>query len=51
VAALLRTRPLGDVDVEAVILLAFVEIFGSRNRTRAELDAEVAAIERAFLAP
>jgi AcrR family transcriptional regulator len=51
VAALLRTRPLGDVEVEAVILLAFVEIFGSRNRTRAELDAEVAAVERAFLAP
>ena len=48
-AALLRTRALGDVDVDAAILLAFIEIYGSRTRSRAELDAEVAAIERAFL--
>jgi AcrR family transcriptional regulator len=50
-AAVLRQRPLGDVDVNAEILLAIVEVFGSRSRTKAELDAVLHLIERGFLAP
>ena len=38
-AAMLRPRELGDVEVEAEILMAIVEVFGSRARTKAELDA------------
>ena len=38
-ATMLRARELGDVDVDAEILMAVVEVFGSRTRTKAELDA------------
>jgi AcrR family transcriptional regulator len=50
-AAMLQHRPLGDVDVNAEILLAVVEVFGSKTRTKAELDALVNLIERGFLVP
>ena len=48
-AAMLRTRPLGDVEVDAEVLLAVVEVFGSRARSKAELDACLALIDRAFV--
>lgn len=48
-AAMLRARPLGDVDVSAEILLAVVEVFGSAPRSKAEVDACLALIERAFV--
>jgi AcrR family transcriptional regulator len=50
-ATMLRRRPLGDVEVDAEILLALVEVFGSRPRPKADLDAVVRLIERGFLAP
>ena len=50
-ATLLRTRELGDVDVDAEILLAIVETFGSTSRSKVELDAVLTLIERGFLAP
>ena len=48
-AAMLRTRPLGDVDVDAEVLLAVVEVFGSTPRSKAALDACLTLIERAFV--
>jgi AcrR family transcriptional regulator len=50
-AAVLQARELGDVDIEAEILMAIVEVFGSRTRTKAELDACLLLIERAFVSP
>jgi AcrR family transcriptional regulator len=47
---LLRDRPFGDHDPEAVMLLAVVETFGSIPRTAAEVDAAVHVVERGFLA-
>ena len=46
-ATMLQARGLGDVDIEAEILMAIVEVFGSRTRTKAELDACLMLIERA----
>ena len=48
---MLQARELGDVDIEAEILMAIVEVFGSRTRTKAELDACLLLIERAFVGP
>ena len=45
-ATMLEARELGDVDIEAEILMAIVEVFGSRTRTKAELDACLMLIER-----
>ena len=50
-AAMLESRPLGDVDIEAEILMAIVEVFGTRSRTKGELDACLTLIERAFIGP
>jgi hypothetical protein len=50
-AGMLEGRGLGDVEVEAEILMAIVEVFGSRTRTKAELDACLLLIERGFLGP
>jgi AcrR family transcriptional regulator len=50
-ATLLHHRPLGDVEVNAEILLAIVEVFGTKRRTKTELDAAVHLIQRGFLAP
>jgi hypothetical protein len=50
-ATMLRARELGDVEVNAAILLAFVEVFGSRTRTKAEFDATLMLIERGFMGP
>jgi AcrR family transcriptional regulator len=49
VATLLRHREVGDVEVEAVALLAFVEAFGSAPRQPAELDAAVHVLAAGFL--
>lgn len=51
IAAMLEGRGLGDVDIEAEILLAIVEVFGSKARTKAEFDACLLLIERGFLEP
>ena len=48
-AAMLHARELGDVEIEAEILMAIVEVFGSRRRTKAEVDACLMLIERGFL--
>jgi hypothetical protein len=48
-ASMLRSRGLGDVDIDAEILMAIVEVFGSRTRTKAELDSCLMLIERAFV--
>jgi len=48
-AKVLQARALGDVDIEAEILMAIVEVFGSRKRTTAEFDACLTLIERAFV--
>lgn len=50
-ATMLSARALGDVDIEAVILLAIIEEFGSQTSTKAELDAALLLIERGFLSP
>jgi hypothetical protein len=50
-AAMLHARELGDLDMNAEILLALVEVFGATTRSTAELDAVVTVIERGFLAP
>jgi AcrR family transcriptional regulator len=50
-ARMLQARDFGDVDVEAEILMAIVEVFGSRTRTKAELDACLLLTERAFVGP
>lgn len=51
VAAMLQGRGLGDIDIEAEILMAIVEVFGSKERTKAEFDACLTLIERGFLGP
>jgi AcrR family transcriptional regulator len=48
-ATMLRSRAYGDVEIEAEILMAIVEVFGSRTRTKAELDACLMLIERGFV--
>lgn len=50
-ATMLRACELGDVDIEAEILMAIIEVFGSRTRTKAELDACLTLIERGFVGP
>jgi AcrR family transcriptional regulator len=50
-ASMLRQREIGDVEVSAEILLALVEVFGARARTKAELDAALTVIERGLVGP
>jgi AcrR family transcriptional regulator len=50
-ATMLSARAVGDVDIEAVILLAIIEEFGSKTSTKAGLDAVLSLIERGFLGP
>jgi AcrR family transcriptional regulator len=47
--SMLQARELGDVEIEAEILMAIVEVFGSRRRTKGELDACLMLIERGFV--
>jgi len=48
-ATMLQSCGLGDVEIEAEILMAIVEVFGSRTRTKAELDACLMLIGRGFV--
>jgi AcrR family transcriptional regulator len=50
-ATMLNARALGDVEIEAVILLAIIEEFGSKTSTKAGLDATLLLIERGFVGP
>jgi AcrR family transcriptional regulator len=50
-ATMLSERALGDADIDAVILAAIIEEFGSKTCTKAELDAVLLVIERGFLVP
>ncbi|HKY13533.1 MAG TPA: TetR/AcrR family transcriptional regulator [Microthrixaceae bacterium] len=50
-ASMLRAREIGDVEVSAEILLAVVEVFGTKARTKAELDAVLTVIERGLVSP
>jgi AcrR family transcriptional regulator len=47
--ALLAGREFGDVELDALLLLAIVETFGARARTATELDAALFVLERGFL--
>jgi AcrR family transcriptional regulator len=49
VVRLLQDRGFGDVDADAVVLLALVEAFGSVPRQPLEVDAALYVIERGFL--
>jgi len=48
-ASFLRPRGFGDVDAEAVISVALLGTFGSRERSAATIDAAAHVIERGFL--
>jgi hypothetical protein len=45
----LRPRGFGDVDLEAVIIVALLGTFGARERSAAMIDAAAHIIERGFL--
>jgi AcrR family transcriptional regulator len=51
VKRVMNGRNFGDVDLDAVALLAFVEAFGAEPRKPAEIDAALHVLERGFLAP
>lgn len=48
-AALLGPSGIGDVEVDAEVLLALVEVFGSTERSKPEFDAVLTVIERGFV--
>lgn len=48
-AGLLAGREFGDVDIDALMLLALVEVFGSVPRSEGELEAALLVVERGFL--
>ena len=50
-ASMLREREIGDVEVNAEILLALVEVYGAKARTKAELDAVLTIVERGLMSP
>jgi AcrR family transcriptional regulator len=45
----LGPRGFGDVDVEAVVMVALLGVFGARARSSAEMDAAARIVERGFL--
>lgn len=45
----LQNRGFGDVDVEAVVTLAFLDAFGTHRRSDTTLDAALLTIERGLL--
>ena len=45
----LGQRGFGDVDMEAVVLVALLGVFGARERSAAEVDAAALIIERGLL--
>jgi AcrR family transcriptional regulator len=48
-ARVLAPRDFGDVEIEAVVMVALLEVFGARKRPGAEVDAAVHIIERGLL--
>ena len=48
-AAYLEPRGFGDVDLDAVVMIALLGVFGARKRPAPELDAAVRVIERGLL--
>jgi hypothetical protein len=46
----LQPRGFGDVESEAMVLVALLGTFGSRERAAAEIDAAAHIVERGFLA-
>jgi AcrR family transcriptional regulator len=48
-ATFLEPRRFGDVDAEAMVLVAFLSVFGARPRSPVEVDAATDVIERGFL--
>jgi hypothetical protein len=49
IARYLRPRDFGDVDLDAVVMVALLGVFGPRQRTPAEVDAAAHVIERGLL--
>ena len=45
----LRPRGFGDVDIDAVVMVALLGVFGARRRPAAEIDAAAHIIERGLL--
>jgi hypothetical protein len=45
----LEPRGFGDVDMDAVVMVALLGVFGSRPRATAEVEAAVRIIERGLL--
>ena len=45
----LRPRAFGDVDMEAVVMVALLGVFGGQQRSATEIDAAVHVIERGLL--
>ena len=45
----LRPRGFGDVDIEAVFMVALLGVFGARQRPPAEVDAAGLIVERGLL--
>lgn len=48
-ARVLAPRDFGDVEIEAVVMVALLEVFGARPRPAVEVDAAVHIIERGLL--
>jgi hypothetical protein len=48
-ARYLEARRFGDVDTEAVVMVALLGVFGARHRRAVELDAAAHVLERGFL--
>jgi hypothetical protein len=48
-ARYLRPRGFGDVDMEAVVLVALFGVFGARPRPASEVEAAAHIIEHGFL--
>jgi AcrR family transcriptional regulator len=48
-ARYLRPRDFGDVDMEAIVMVALFGVFGARQRTAAEIEAAAHVIERGLL--
>jgi AcrR family transcriptional regulator len=48
-AAFLRPRDFGDVDTEAMVLVAVLSAFGSRSRPPAAIDAAAHIVQQGFL--
>jgi len=45
----LRPRGFGDIDIDAVVLVGLLGVFGTRLRPPAEIDAAASIIERGLL--